>query len=571
IRSFLFSVQWESSIFIATRTSVIGSTNFIRTDMVNTRSRGETVAAQKANVTTETRSTRGRNAVKKEKTPIKKVDSAISKKVSPTKKSPIKKLVFTASPGRTTYSSRQKTPTRKEKIEKGDDGVERITRNMKRAVLEDSPPSSSKDSAISSSESISNSISPMPSLSDCERDEVMAPPPDDCMAPSPSTLVTPVVPLRGREKEFNQLISLIDASVEKRDPLTVYISGTPGTGKSATTRLVLQLLEQAPRKIKTCMVNCTSVRSGDDMCAAVMRSIDKPCPASTSQSKFKEYVSALKKTFVLVLDEADFVSKDALTSIFTMPVSVSSHLIVVGIANTIDFTERVLRKIKLKKDPVLMVFGRYSKAELTLILSHKMREGKGENTLDDTAVALCAGKVAALSGDIRMAMDLMRQSTRKILREEEEEQKMDVENAAQSNVVSSSSSVAPPSTPIAGRKTCHQLRAINDTFRGVYSSPLARARLPLQPSVLLAVCLKLSAGKKKALTRNQLFSSYQRACNLTGWPMALGEDLEVAFDLIVSQSFIAINGQQIRMQVDSATARSVFDNDVLRRIDDLKL
>ncbi|GMR53152.1 hypothetical protein PMAYCL1PPCAC_23347 [Pristionchus mayeri] len=544
--------------------------------MVQTRrGRGEEV---KQNEGTEVRKSRGRNAAvetvkEKQKTPIKKSSSAIKKEVSPIKKSPIKKMIFTASPGRTTYSSRLKTPTRKEKKDK-DVEMEAITNRMDKCVLNMSPPLS-QDSAISMSRSLSKSSSSL----DSKRDELTTPPPSECTNPSTSSLVTPIVPLRGRENEFHRLVSLIDRSRENKEPLTIYISGTPGTGKSATTGLVLQLLGMAPRKIKTCMVNCTSVTKGDDLCAAIMRSLEMPCPASTAKSKFTTFVTALKNTLVLVLDEADFVEEKMLSSIFTMPATVSPHLIVIGlfqlcfklttsisikkwlcsgIANSIDLTERLLRKIKLKIEVERMVFPRYSKEELALIVSHKMKEeiAEGEG-LDSTGIDLCARKVSAVSGDVREVMSIMRQSClrSRIERVKEEEENMDVGNEKI------------PSTP----KTAPvSLRHINDVARLKYSSALSRSTLQLQPGVLLALCLKLSAGKKKSLTRGTLLNEYRKASSHkeAKWPMVEGSDLAEAFDMLVSQGHISLQGDLIRIQVDSKTAReSIRDNEVLMSID----
>ncbi|KAF8366610.1 cdc-6 [Pristionchus pacificus] len=499
------------------------------------------------------------------KSPIKKSGgSPIKKQQSPTKKTPVKKIVLTASPGRTTYTSKLRTPTRNYKKMEVD--VDEIRTRMDKCVLQMSPPLS-QDSAISMSGSQSKSTSSL----DSRRDD-MTPSPSECNKPSTSSVV-PIVPLKGREEQFNQIVSLVDGSIAEKKPLFIYISGSPGTGKTATTALVLKLFTMAPRKIKTCIVNCTSLTKGDALCAAIMNKIEKPCPVTTALYKFTAFVSALTKTFILVLDEADFVEEKALTTIFSMPASVSSHLIVIGIANKIDLTERTLRKIKLKIEPVRMVFPRYSKDELAYIIKSKMEEEMKEGErLDATGVDLCARKVSAVNGDVREGMSVMRQSCARSrietsMKLKEEEENMQVDKEPNENV---------PSTPVAP-PTRVEIRHIADVSKTKYC-PLASACLPLQPRVLLALCLKLSAGKKKSLSRITLFNEYRKASSHkeAAWPMVESSDLNEAFEMLVSQGYISMQkDQMIRMQVDSNVARSVIiekngqskNDDVIKAID----
>ncbi|GMT00238.1 hypothetical protein PENTCL1PPCAC_22412 [Pristionchus entomophagus] len=495
---------------------------------------------------TEGKKTRKRNEnveLKKEneKTPIKKSESAIHKRESPTKKSPIKKLIFTASPGRTSYKLR-----RAHKEDMPDEmEMEKITRRLN--VLEMSP-SLSQDSAISIGDSLSTS-----SLSS-ERDELNTPPPSDSMDTTPSTLASPIVPLQERECQFNTLISLIDGSVDKKEPLTIYISGTPGAGKSATIERVLKLLQIAPRNIKTCTVNCMSVQRGDELCAAIMQRIDKPCATRSALSKFKEFVSALRKPFLLVLDETDKVNKDALATFLTMPAAISAHLIVVGIANTIDLVDRDLKKMTLKLEPERIVFPGYTKEELVRLMTTKQREENWE-TIDASAIEFCARQVASRGGDIREAMSTMREGCRR-LKLENEKKAMTNENL--------------PSTPVVAALplSVRSIRAIKDTRTNVLASPLTRVKLQQQPKVLLALCFKLQADKKKQLTRDCLLNEYRRASGKGAWQMVEGSDLKEALDMLVAQSFISTHKDLIRLQVDARTARTaISDDDLLQSID----
>lgn len=52
----------------------------------------------------------------------------------------------------------------------------------------------------------------------------------------------------GREKEFEELDKLVSDSLKKSFPLSIYISGVPGTGKTAVTTAVIQKLQKKKGK-----------------------------------------------------------------------------------------------------------------------------------------------------------------------------------------------------------------------------------------------------------------------------------------------------------------------------------
>jgi len=56
--------------------------------------------------------------------------------------------------------------------------------------------------------------------------------------------------LVGREREFAQIESLISNSITQQLPLSIYISGPPGTGKTATVKAVIQSLQQPKQREK---------------------------------------------------------------------------------------------------------------------------------------------------------------------------------------------------------------------------------------------------------------------------------------------------------------------------------
>ncbi|VEL31547.1 unnamed protein product [Protopolystoma xenopodis] len=107
--------------------------------------------------------------------------------------------------------------------------------------------------------------------------------------------------------------------------------------------------------------------------------------------------------------------------IFDWPGRVSgARLILIGIANALDLTERLLpRLVASHHRPFHISFQPYSREQIIDIISARLRASNdiAEKTIktcglpsavkfDPLAIRLCASKVAASSGDVRKALEL---------------------------------------------------------------------------------------------------------------------------------------------------------------------
>lgn len=85
----------------------------------------------------------------------------------------------------------------------------------------------------------------------------------------------------------------------------------------------------------------------------------------------------------------------------------ASTLALVGVANALDLTDRVLPRLKSKGIvPSLLSFKTYSAADIANILN--ARAPSANLSFHPAAIQLCARKVAASTGDIRRALDICR-------------------------------------------------------------------------------------------------------------------------------------------------------------------
>lgn len=341
--------------------------------------------------------------------------------------------------------------------------------------------------------------------------------------------------LCGREQEFSTICGWIEKAMNSGQPLSVYISGSPGTGKTATLKRVSEYF--ARRAIFT-ISNCASVTSQTKLIETILNTLE--CYEKPSLATLTAALKRLKKHFVLILDEIDHLTSKTnsfLYAAFQWPQTITSRLVVIGVANSIDLTERLLPKLRLAQPPETLVFTPYTKDNIAQILKNKMADD-ADYAMDTAAVELCSRKVAAMTGDLRTALHIMKQTR----------------------------NVNEPSTP----RGCREVLGV---LNGVYSSPLARARLPLQPRLLLAVAVAITSNKKNLLNVNSLTKAYCRACDVVKVPRVEGEDFDAALQILESQSFLATGpGGKLMLQVNAATAKlAIADHTMLSQIMNLNL
>uniref|UniRef100_A0A7I5E608 ATPase_AAA_core domain-containing protein n=1 Tax=Haemonchus contortus TaxID=6289 RepID=A0A7I5E608_HAECO len=309
----------------------------------------------------------------------------------------------------------------------------------------------------------------------------------------------------------------------------------PELGKLQTLRRVC---EYFGRQTTFSFLNCASVTSQTKLIEGILNALESH--ARPTLTALTTVLKGLRKHFVLILDEIDHLTSNTNTFLyaaFQWPQTITNKLIVIGVANSIDLTERLLPKLRLGQPPETLVFAPYTKDDITQIIKSKIAN-ESEGCMDGAAVELCSRKVAAMTGDLRTALHVMKQTT----------------------------DAHEPSTP----RGCREVLGV---LNGVFSSPLARARLPLQPRLLLAVAVVLSSNRKKALDVVSLTNAYHRACDVVKVPRLEGEDLDAALQILESQSFIArAPSGKLLLQVNAATAKlAIADNQMIAQVTGLNL
>ncbi|KAI9761646.1 MAG: hypothetical protein M4579_000880 [Chaenotheca gracillima] len=234
--------------------------------------------------------------------------------------------------------------------------------------------------------------------------------------------------LIGRDNERQELSAFIDQCVESRSGGCVYVSGPPGTGKSALVNEKCTIAGAEDSVVAT-YINCMSMKSSKEICGKL---VEELCGAENTfevadAAKILERMFVAKNdfapTYLVTLDEMDHLLSadlELLYALFEWSMHRDSRLILVGIANALDLTDRFLPRLKARNlKPHLLPFLPYTAPQIASVITTKLKSvlTEAETIAADytpfihpAAIQLCARKVASQTGDIRKAFDICRRA-----------------------------------------------------------------------------------------------------------------------------------------------------------------
>lgn len=267
--------------------------------------------------------------------------------------------------------------------------------------------------------------------------------------------------LVGRETEREKVASFIEECLDSQKGSCLYISGPPGTGKSAMVHEVCGDIDLS--NVRVSHVNCVSMRNARDVYSKLIQDFceDSDVFKKSEADRLKSMFVPSKKPeglFLVSLDEMDHLlmgDSGVLQSLFEWSLHSNSKLILIGIANALDLTDRSLPQLKAKNlKPTLLPFLPYNAASIANVITGRLRslllvapdsDPKFVPFLQPAAIQLCAKKVASQTGDLRKAFELIRRAIDAI--EEEARQKLEKQAAesADSSILAENKNLSSPS------------------------------------------------------------------------------------------------------------------------------
>ncbi|KAM4739739.1 origin recognition complex subunit 1 isoform 3-T3 [Anableps anableps] len=316
-----------------------------------------------------------------------------------------------------------------------------------------------------------------------------------------------------REQEFQDIYSFVEGKILDGMGGCMYISGVPGTGKTATVHEVMRCLQHAADvdeipAFRFIEINGMKMTDPHQAYVQILQKM-------TGQKATADHAAALlekrfsnpaprKETTVLLVDELDLLwtrKQNVMYNLFDWPTRRHARLVVLTIANTMDLPERIMiNRVASRLGLTRMSFQPYTFRQLQQIITSRLNKVKA---FEEDALQLVSRKVAALSGDARRCLDICRRATEIC------------EHAA-----------ADPSA--AGLVAMgHVMAALDEMFSSAYITAI-RCASTQEQFFLRAVIAEFRRLGLEEATFQQVFIQHQALCRVEGLlPIGVSEGLAV--------------------------------------------
>ncbi|KAM4640660.1 origin recognition complex subunit 1 [Discoglossus pictus] len=224
-----------------------------------------------------------------------------------------------------------------------------------------------------------------------------------------------------REQEFQDVYNFVESKLLDGTGGCMYISGVPGTGKTATVHEVIRCLERAVEEeelpsFQYIEINGMKLTDPHQAFVQILKLLTGQKAtadhAATLLEKRFSTPASKRETTVLLVDELDLLwtrKQNVMYSLFDWPSRKQAKLIVLAIANTMDLPERIMmNRVASRLGLTRMSFQPYTHKQLQQIITSRLNHVKA---FEEDAIQLVSRKVAALSGDARRCLDICRRAT----------------------------------------------------------------------------------------------------------------------------------------------------------------
>ncbi|THH30928.1 hypothetical protein EUX98_g3253 [Antrodiella citrinella] len=224
---------------------------------------------------------------------------------------------------------------------------------------------------------------------------------------------------------FVRALLLSPANVDGPEYSVLYISGSPGTGKTALVNTVLNSMQSdlAVAEVESIAVNCMALNSVEALWIRLVEALG----GSSKTKKVKEtpyktlsrLLSERQSKCIILLDELDHIASSAqsLTTLFTLFHQHSLCIRLIGIANTHTLTSSSNSTVSVESLRHVQTchFAPYAPPQLLDILHKRLSPLSGDSSLESVdkflpraTLMLLTKKIAAQTGDVRALFEVLR-------------------------------------------------------------------------------------------------------------------------------------------------------------------
>jgi len=225
-----------------------------------------------------------------------------------------------------------------------------------------------------------------------------------------------------REEETATIREFVKAAVKTigTSGNVLYISGVPGTGKTASVLSVMTHLQKTnSNPFEFININSMKLNTPTDLYLDLFNKLwikGKKFKADKPQERLTEYFSISdpkRPVTVLLVDEIDYLvnkSQAVVYQLFDWPLLRTSKLILLTISNTMDLPERLMPRVASRLGLARLNFLPYNAEQIRKVIIERLKEAKAEHVFGEDGIRLAAMRVAMHSGDVRKALQICRRA-----------------------------------------------------------------------------------------------------------------------------------------------------------------
>uniref|UniRef100_A0A8C5ZR52 Origin recognition complex subunit 1 n=1 Tax=Marmota marmota marmota TaxID=9994 RepID=A0A8C5ZR52_MARMA len=306
-----------------------------------------------------------------------------------------------------------------------------------------------------------------------------------------------------REQEFQGIYNFVESKLLDHTGGCMYISGVPGTGKTATVHEVIRCLQQAAQtddipRFQYIEVNGMKLTEPHQVYVQILQKLtgQKATANHAAELLAKRFCTGRspQETTVLLVDELDLLwthKQDIMYNLFDWPTHKEAQLVVLAIANTMDLPERIMmNRVSSRLGLTRLSFQPYTHSQLQQILMSRLKHLKA---FEDDAIQLVARKVAALSGDARRCLDICRRATE----------------------ICEFSHEKPDSPGLV--TVAHLMEAVDEMFSSSYITAIKNSSI-LEQGFLRAILAEFHRSGLEEATFQQIYTQHVALCRMEGLP-----------------------------------------------------